>query len=73
MSQRTYHPRMTREQRLKPQNMRMYRTFEDDMAVIYGVILKGSGIVILESLQRQALEHLHVNQMKIGKTKLVSM
>ena len=42
------------------------------MAVIDGVILKGSHTVTPESLQRQALENLHVNHMEIEKkTKLL--
>ena len=40
------------------------------MAVIDGLILKGGHIVIPESLQRQALEHLSVNYVGIDKTNL---
>ena len=52
-----------------PQNMRTYWMFQDDMAVIDGVILKGRCIVIPESLQRQTLEQLNVNHLGIYKTK----
>ena len=44
-----------------PQDKRTYWTFHDDMAVIDGIILKGRCIVILVSLQRQALEQHHIN------------
>ena len=54
-----------------PQDLRMYWTLQDDMAVIDQVILKGRHTVILESLQRQVLEQLHVNHMGIEKTKLL--
>ena len=40
------------------------------MVVIDGVILKGRCIVILEALQRHALEQLLINYMVIDKTKL---
>ena len=51
--------------------MRTYWTFQDDMAVIDGVILKGRYTVIPETLQRQALEQFHDNHMGIKKTKLL--
>ena len=41
------------------------------MVVITGIILKGRCIVILESLQRHALEQLHVKHIGIKKTKLL--
>ena len=50
------------------QDMRTYWTFCDDMAMFDGIILKGRYIVILESLQRQALKQLHFNHMGIKKT-----
>ena len=42
------------------------------MAVIDRVILKGRHIVILESLQRLALEHLPANHREINKTKFLA-
>ena len=41
--------------------------FQDDMAVIDRVILKGRHIVKPQSLQWQALEQLHINHMEIEK------
>ena len=42
------------------------------MAVIDGVILKGKHIVIPNTLQKQALEQLHINHMGKEKTKLLA-
>ena len=47
-------------------------TFQDDIAVIDGAMLKGRHKVIPQSLQRQALEQHHVNHMEIDKTKLLA-
>ena len=47
-----------------PQSKRTSWTFQDDMAVIDWVTLKGRHIVIPESLQRQALEQLYANHME---------
>ena len=55
-----------------PQDMRTYWTFQDDMAVIDGVMLKGLCIEILQLLQRQTLWKLHVNHLGINKTKLLA-
>ena len=41
------------------------------MQVIYGVFLKVRCIIIPESLQRQVLEQLHINHMRIEKAKLL--
>ena len=41
------------------------------MAVIDGIVLKRRHIVMLESLQRQALEQPYVNHMGIDETKLL--
>ena len=49
------------------QDMRTYWMFLDDMAVIDGLILKGRHTIITESLQRQILEQLHVNNVRIEK------
>ena len=50
--------------------MRTFLTFQDNRAMIDVVILKGRFILIPESLQRHALEQLHVNHMGIIITKL---
>ena len=50
-----------------PQHIRPYWTFCDNMAMINMVILKGKCVVIPKTLQRQALEQLHVNHMEISK------
>ena len=42
------------------------------MAVIDEVIVKGQCIVILESLQQQALKQLHINHTGTEKTKLLA-
>ena len=55
-----------------PQGMRTYWTFWVDIAVIYGVILTGRHVVIPETLQKQALEQIHVNHMWIRKTMLLA-
>ena len=46
-------------------------TFRDDMAVIDWVIIKGRHMVVLVVLQKQALQHLHVNHMGIEKSILL--
>ena len=68
---RNYHLRLAREQRSNTTRHENIWTFWDDMAVIDGVILKGRHIVILETLQRQALEQLHVIHMGVDKAKLL--
>ena len=50
-----------------PQGMRVYWMFHNDMAVIAIVILKNRHMVIPETLQRQTLEQLHINNMGIKK------
>ena len=56
-----------------PQDMRTYWMFQDDMALIDGIILKGWHIVIPEALQRQMLQQLHINHIGIEKkTKLLA-
>ena len=42
------------------------------MAVINGVILEGRHVGIPDTLQKQALEDLHINHMGIEKTKLLA-
>ena len=54
------------------QNLRPYWMFEDNMAVTDGVILKGRHVVIPDTLQKQALEQLYINNMAIEKTALLA-
>ena len=51
-----------------PQDIRTLLTFRDDLEVIVidRVIVKGRCIVVLEALQKQALQQLNVNQMGNG-------
>ena len=39
----------------KPQDIRIYLTFRNDMTVTDGVIIKGRHILVLQVLQKQAL------------------
>ena len=55
------------------QDIRMYWTFWDDMAVINGIILKGRHVVILEVLKTQALDQLHIIHMRIEKNQAPGM
>ena len=52
--------------------MRMYWTFQDDMVVIDGIIMKGRCVVIPKVLGTQVLDQLHVNHMGMEKTKLLA-
>ena len=54
------------------ENLRQYWTFQDDMALIDGIILKGRCIVIPSTLQKQALELLYINHMGIDKRKVLA-
>ena len=54
------------------QNLRLYWKFQDNMAVIDRAILKDRHIVIPDTLQKQALEQLHINHMGVEKTKLLA-
>ena len=47
------------------QNLRPYWTFQDNMAVIDKVILKGRCVVIPDTLHKQALGQLHINHVGI--------
>ena len=49
--------------------MRMYWTFQDDMAVINGIIVKGRHVIIPKILKTQALD---ANHLGIEKTKLLA-
>ena len=44
------------------QNFRLYQMFQDDVAVIDQVILKGMYVVIPDTLQKQALDQFHINE-----------
>ena len=55
-----------------PQEMRMYCMLQDTIAVMNGDILKVRHIVIPESLQRLALEQLHINHMTIKIIRLLA-
>ena len=44
-----------------PQHMRTYWTFQDDMALVDGVILKSRHTVIPDALKRETLEQLYVS------------
>ena len=50
-----------------PQNLRPHWTFQDDMAVTDRVILKGRHIMTPDTLQKQAVEQLHINHMEMEK------
>ena len=51
-----------------PQDIRLYWTFRDDLAVIDGIVIKGKHIVMLETLQQlQVLRQLHIIHMGIEK------
>ena len=52
-------------------NIRPYRFYKDDRAVIDGVAMKGRHIIIPQDLKQQVLDHLHLNHMGIEITKLL--
>ena len=45
----------------------MYWTFQEDMAMMNGIIMKGKCVVIPEVLKAQALDQLYINYMGIEK------
>ena len=51
-------------------DIRPYWSYKDDLAVIDGVVMKGTSIIVPEDLKQQALDQLHVNHMDIKKTEL---
>ena len=53
-----------------PQDIRFYKSFRDDMAVIDGLVIKGKHRVIL--LQQQVLKQLHIQPHEAQKTKLLA-
>ena len=53
------------------QDIRLFWSFRDDMAMIDGFIMKGRHIVIPDVLKPQALDKLHINHVGIEKKILV--
>ena len=53
-------------------DLRLYWSYRDDLAVIDGVVIKGRWILIPTSLKQQVLDQLHTNHMGIEKTKLLA-
>ena len=54
------------------EELNLYWSYRDELAVIDGVILKGRCIIIPNSLRQQGLDQLHINHMDIEKTKLLA-
>ena len=54
------------------QEMRLYWTFQYDLAVIDGMIMKGRCNIIPVKLQKQSLDQLHGNHMGIKNTWLLA-
>ena len=55
-----------------PWDVRMYWLFQDDMAVIERIIMKGRYVLIQEVLKTQELVQLHINHMGMEKTRLLA-
>ena len=53
-------------------DLQPYLSYQDELAVIYGIILKGRCIIMLNSLREQVLNQLYTNHMGIEKTKLLA-
>ena len=53
-------------------NLKLYWSYKDELAVIDGVVMKGRHIIIPTSLKQQVLDQLHTNYMGIEKTKLLT-
>ena len=53
-------------------NIRPYWSSKDNLAVIYGIVMKGRCIIIPEVLKQKALDQIYVNHMGIEKTKLLA-
>ena len=53
-------------------NLKPYWSYNDKLAVIDGVVMKGRCIIIPTSLKQQVLDQLHTNHMVIEKTKLLT-
>ena len=52
-------------------DIRPYRSYKDNLAVIDGIVMKSRCIIIPKVLKQQALYQLHLNHMGIKKTKLL--
>ena len=52
-------------------DIRPYWSYKDDLAVIYGIVIKGRCFIIPIVLKQQAPDQLHINHMGIEKTKLL--
>ena len=50
-------------------DIKPYRYYRDDLAVIDGVVMKGRYIIIPTELKQQALDQLHLNHISIEKNK----
>ena len=46
-------------------------SFRDEVAVLYGVMMKGKGIIIVASPQKRQLEQLYINYVGTEKTRLL--
>ena len=56
--------------RVEIQKLQLYWSFRDEIANIDGIVIKDTRIILLESLQNQALRQLHMYHMGIEKTRL---
>ena len=54
------------------EELKLYWSYKDELAVINGIMLKGRHIIIPNSLRQQVLNQLHINHMGIEKTKLLA-
>ena len=54
-------------------DLRPYGSYRNDLAVIDGVVMKGTQIVIPTVLKQQVLDQLHTNHMGIKKIKITHM
>ena len=54
------------------EELKLYWSYKDELAVINGIMLKGRHIIIPKSLRQQVLNQLHINHMGIEKTKLLA-
>ena len=54
------------------EELKLYWSYRDELAVINGIMLKGRCIIIPNSLRQQVLNHLHINHIGIEKMKLLA-
>ena len=54
------------------EELKLYWSYRDKLAVIDGIILKGRHIIIPNGLRQQVLNQLHINHMGIEKMKLLA-